>query len=87
MSQVKPYDLFTELDRPANPWLKHGKALLRIRGELCDAMTWKQFDRWNRGHTTFRQGFELAAKLSKSKRITTLASEGLKLVEMCEKGA
>lgn len=77
------------LDRPLNPWITHGKELLRIHEALSEAFTWKQFQVWQGlveqdTARTFRSMFTKALKVSKSAKVHALATEGLKLVERCE---
>ncbi len=72
-----------------NPWVLHGKELIRLNSALCDALTWAQYHKvfflWRTdNYRSYRQAFENALKVSRSAKVHAIASEGLRLVERCE---
>lgn len=68
-----------------NPWVLHGKELLRLTSEIGMALTWSQYHFWtNQRPSSYRKSFELAAEITTRKNILAMAAEGLKLVERCE---
>lgn len=70
-----------------NPWRIHGKELIRLHSALYEALTWKQInsDLFSRASSGYRGCFESALKISSSAIVRSVALEGLKLVERCER--
>ncbi|TXH10630.1 MAG: hypothetical protein E6R04_04675 [Spirochaetes bacterium] len=68
-----------------NPWLLHSKELNRLHSAIGEALTWRQYQSWQRNTPAdFRRRFADVARVTKSRKVLAIAAEGLKLVERCE---
>ena len=64
-------------------WTLHGKALRQLYSDLGEAVPWKQYQRVFKGGK-YRETFERAKEVSKSKRVHAIADKGLALCAVCE---
>lgn len=69
----------------AKHWRMHGRELNQIYSAICDALTWKQFQRWQlSAPDTYRRRFEAALHVSRKPQIAELVRRGLALCATCE---
>lgn len=86
IKEIEAQTIATERGYILNPWRVHSNEISRLRSALIDALSWKQFHNWSGMdcNRSYREGFENALKVSRSREIQAIALDGLKLVLRCE---